>query len=118
MEDPVCPACKAVNDEEAAYCDQCGQHLRAAEAPVEGDCPACGGVVETGADGDGVWLLGQVRESHPDVPFIMMTARIKEIAPLSLSLFQFAIVRLPLSGGWQDNRIFPEKKLLMKSALA
>lgn len=54
MEDPICPACKAVNDSEAAYCDQCGQHLRAAEAPKEGGCPACGAAVEIRADGDGV----------------------------------------------------------------
>lgn len=54
MEDPICPACKAVNDEEAAYCDQCGQHLRAAQAPKEGDCPACGGVVEADGEGSGV----------------------------------------------------------------
>lgn len=50
----LCPACKAVNDEQAAYCDQCGQHLRAGAAPKEGDCPACGGVVEADGDGSGV----------------------------------------------------------------
>lgn len=54
MKDPICPACKAVNDKEAAYCDQCGQHLRVAEVLAEGDCPACGGAVEIGADGDGL----------------------------------------------------------------
>lgn len=51
---PICPACKAANDEKAAYCDQCGQHLRPAEAPSEGGCPACGGAVESDGEGNGV----------------------------------------------------------------
>ena len=57
MDQPLCPACKAENDEDAAYCDQCGQHLSApggAEDAVEGGCPACGGIVEGGGGGQGV----------------------------------------------------------------
>ena len=57
MDQPVCPACKAENDEEAAYCDQCGQHLDPAdarEAGPEGGCPACGGIVENRGGGLGV----------------------------------------------------------------
>jgi predicted amidophosphoribosyltransferase len=52
-----CPACKAENDSEAAYCDQCGQHLEPHEAVDEGGdgvCPACGGVVEDRGEGNGV----------------------------------------------------------------
>lgn len=53
---PLCPACKAENREEAAYCDQCGQHLRPPQAGDEGDgaCPACGGKVESQGEGKGV----------------------------------------------------------------
>jgi predicted amidophosphoribosyltransferase len=53
MDHPICPACKAENDEEASYCDQCGQHLSAPAGSGEAadDCPACGGVVED-RDGD------------------------------------------------------------------
>jgi ribosomal protein L40E len=58
MDQPICPACKAENDDAAAYCDQCGQHLSpapgAAEDAAEGDCPACGGVVEHAGEGKGV----------------------------------------------------------------
>lgn len=58
MDQPICPACKAENDEEAVYCDQCGQHLvppdAAAEDAVSGGCPACGGVVEDRGAGEGV----------------------------------------------------------------
>lgn len=57
MDNPVCPACKAENDEEAAYCDQCGQPLAAPEPAEEGaedGCPACGGLVESRGDGKGV----------------------------------------------------------------
>jgi len=56
MDQPVCPACKAENDDEAAFCDQCGQNLNPrddASAP-EGGCPACGGVVENRGGGLGV----------------------------------------------------------------
>jgi len=57
MDHPICPACKAENDDEAAYCDQCGQPLteaQAAEDAVEGGCPACGGVVDNRGAGLGV----------------------------------------------------------------
>ena len=57
MEDTVCPACKAENEDDAAFCDQCGQPLTetpAAAEGAEGDCPACGGVVESRGDGKGV----------------------------------------------------------------
>ena len=57
MDHPSCPACKAENDAEAVYCDQCGQHLSApagAEEGVEGGCPACGGVVEDRGGSKGV----------------------------------------------------------------
>lgn len=57
MDQPVCPACKAENDEDAAYCDQCGQHLNPTAAgsdTPEGGCPACGGVVENRGGGLGV----------------------------------------------------------------
>ncbi len=47
MEDLVCPACKAVNDGEAIYCDQCAQRLAPLPADAAEDaCPACGGKVE------------------------------------------------------------------------
>lgn len=53
---PVCPACKSENREEAAYCDQCGQHLLPPQPGEEGDgdCPACGGKVVSQGDGKGV----------------------------------------------------------------
>lgn len=58
MDNPTCPACKAENDEEAVYCDQCGQHLSPAPAAEdgapEGGCPACGGIVENRGGGKGV----------------------------------------------------------------
>ena len=57
MDLPICPACKAENDENAAYCDQCGQHLietADAEGAAEPGCPACGGVVEHAGEGKGV----------------------------------------------------------------
>ena len=58
MDQPICPACKAENDENAVYCDQCGQHLvppeAAEEVGVEGACPACGGVVQDRGAGVGV----------------------------------------------------------------
>ncbi|HXS99831.1 MAG TPA: zinc ribbon domain-containing protein [Elusimicrobiota bacterium] len=58
MDQPVCPACKAENAEDAAFCDQCGQHLnppeRAPEESPEGGCPACGGIVEDRRGGIGV----------------------------------------------------------------
>jgi predicted amidophosphoribosyltransferase len=52
----ACPACKNENREEAAYCDQCGQHLLPHEPGAEGDgdCPACGGKVESRGEGKGV----------------------------------------------------------------
>ncbi|MDE2492228.1 MAG: zinc ribbon domain-containing protein [Elusimicrobia bacterium] len=53
MDDLSCPACKADNDEDARYCDQCGQHLVESEA-AEGGCPACGGTVEDKGEGRGV----------------------------------------------------------------
>jgi predicted amidophosphoribosyltransferase len=47
MEDLTCPACKAVNDGEARYCDQCAQRLVPSDdAPNDDACPACGGKVE------------------------------------------------------------------------
>ena len=57
MDQPICPACKAENDDEAVYCDQCGQPLTAPEGAVdavEGGCPACGGIVENRGGGKGV----------------------------------------------------------------
>jgi predicted amidophosphoribosyltransferase len=55
MDNPICPACRAENEDDAAYCDQCGQPLHAPEgAPSEGGCPACGGQVESRGDGKGV----------------------------------------------------------------
>jgi predicted amidophosphoribosyltransferase len=57
MDQSTCPACKAENDDEAAYCDQCGQPLAAPDAEkasVEGACPACGGFVENRGGGIGV----------------------------------------------------------------
>jgi predicted amidophosphoribosyltransferase len=57
MDQQACPACKAENDADAAYCDQCGQHLAPADpasAADEGACPACGGVVESRGGGKGV----------------------------------------------------------------
>jgi predicted amidophosphoribosyltransferase len=57
MDHPSCPACKAENEEDAVYCDQCGQPLAAPEGVadgVEGGCPACGGVVESRGGGKGV----------------------------------------------------------------
>lgn len=73
MESFICPACKAENDEDAAYCDQCGQHL--VEAPeadaTDGDCPACGGVVESRGDGKGVCAgCGLELVETPDEPEI------------------------------------------------
>ena len=57
MDHPICPACKAENEADAAYCDQCGQPLSApagAEDGAAGGCPACGGVVEDQGGGKGV----------------------------------------------------------------
>ena len=57
MEQLICPACKAENDEAAVYCDQCGQHFSGpaeSEEGAEGGCPACGGVVENRGGGKGV----------------------------------------------------------------
>jgi predicted amidophosphoribosyltransferase len=58
MEEKTCPACKAENDDDASYCDQCGQPLNAPENDAADDaggaCPACGGVVESRGDGKGV----------------------------------------------------------------
>lgn len=57
MENPTCPACHAVNEDDAAYCDQCGQPLSVPEAVDDGAggcCPACGGAVEIRDDGKGV----------------------------------------------------------------
>jgi hypothetical protein len=61
MEDKICPACKAENDDDASYCDQCGQPLTPPERVPEdaagdagGACPACGGVVESRGGGKGV----------------------------------------------------------------
>jgi predicted amidophosphoribosyltransferase len=60
MDQSLCPACKAENDDAAVYCDQCGQHLTPAAAAedgdggVEGACPACGGQVEDRGEGLGV----------------------------------------------------------------
>lgn len=57
MDQPTCPACKAENDDAAAYCDQCGQPLTASDreqTDVEGACPACGGFVENRGGGIGV----------------------------------------------------------------
>ncbi|MFI5360338.1 MAG: zinc ribbon domain-containing protein [Elusimicrobiota bacterium] len=75
MEPPICPACKAENDEDAAYCDQCGQHLIEAtgsETPAEGGCPACGGVVEDQGGGKGVCAdcgleLSEAKSAAPSV---------------------------------------------------
>jgi predicted amidophosphoribosyltransferase len=59
MDHPICPACKAENDEAAVYCDQCGQHLspaaiNASSEADAGGCPACGDVVENRGGGKGV----------------------------------------------------------------
>ena len=57
MEDIICPACKAGNEDDASYCDQCGQPLAAPVSVPEdaGDaCPACGGAVEHRGGGKGV----------------------------------------------------------------
>ena len=57
MENPICPACRAENDEDAVYCNQCGQPLAVAQAADEtpdGGCPACGGRVQSRGDGKGV----------------------------------------------------------------
>ena len=57
MEDRICPACKTENDADAAYCDQCGQHLTVAEKTDDAEqagCPACGGIVQDRGDGNGV----------------------------------------------------------------
>jgi predicted amidophosphoribosyltransferase len=73
-ENRVCPACKSSNEEDAAYCDQCGQPLSAPPAdPGEGDCPACGGQVESRGEGKGVCLscgleLVETPEKKPDAP--------------------------------------------------
>lgn len=56
MDELRCPACRAENEDDAAYCDQCGQHLIAAPADGgegEGACPACGGAVESRGGGKG-----------------------------------------------------------------
>jgi predicted RNA-binding Zn-ribbon protein involved in translation (DUF1610 family) len=54
MNENACPACRAGNDQDARYCDQCGQHLLPHEDKAEGACPACGGVVEERDEGRGV----------------------------------------------------------------
>ena len=59
MDTPVCPACHAENEDDASYCDQCGQPLSVPETlakGAEGGCPACGGTVEDRSDGKGVCL--------------------------------------------------------------
>ncbi len=56
MDDKTCPACKSENEDDASYCDQCGQPLTAPEASSDdaGGCPACGGAVESRGGGKGV----------------------------------------------------------------
>lgn len=56
MNDRACPACKSENEDDASYCDQCGQPLNppAGAGEDEGGCPACGGAVESRGDGKGV----------------------------------------------------------------
>jgi len=62
MDDKICPACRAANDSDASYCDQCGLAIDAnpAEGPFPdgddgaGGCPACGGPVQDHGDGSGV----------------------------------------------------------------
>ncbi len=66
MSEKTCPACRRENAEDAAYCDQCGQHLSppaAAASEEDGPdasaldaCPACGGKVEDRGDHGGVCL--------------------------------------------------------------
>jgi len=61
MSETTCPACKSENEDDALFCDQCGQplpsHAAANPKPAEpGDadaCPACGGEVEDLSDGSG-----------------------------------------------------------------
>jgi predicted amidophosphoribosyltransferase len=58
MDNPICPACRRENAEDAAFCDQCGQPLKSPQAdgdvPESGGCPACGGRVQSRGDGKGV----------------------------------------------------------------
>ncbi len=57
MDNPSCPACHCENEDDASYCDQCGQPLsvpQSADKVAEGGCPACGGTVEDRNDGIGV----------------------------------------------------------------
>lgn len=66
MSQTTCPACRRENAEDAAYCDQCGQHLSPpAVSPAAGEedgapspdaCPACGGKVQDRGDDGGVCL--------------------------------------------------------------
>jgi len=56
-ESRICPACKSSNEDDAAYCDQCGQPLNPvapSEGGDDGNCPACGGAVQSRGDGKGV----------------------------------------------------------------
>src|SRR5579885_1001348 len=55
MDETACPACTAAHDEDAKYCDQCGQPLVDPDKDEgDGDCPACGGIVDDQGDGKGV----------------------------------------------------------------
>ncbi len=50
MSDHICPACRAENEDDARFCDQCGQPLAPQDGgrdqTPDGGCPACGGPVE------------------------------------------------------------------------
>lgn len=73
MEAIVCPACRAENDDEARYCDQCGQRLAAPEPAAAEDpdaCPACGGRVEDQGDGRFVCADCGIEMKETDAPAV------------------------------------------------
>jgi predicted amidophosphoribosyltransferase len=105
MEEKTCPACKAENDDDAAYCDQCGQPLTAPESVPEdagGACPACGGVVESRGDGKGVCRSCglELFETEADEP---SSADPGTVARLTAAILRGANAGVPLEQAVADG---------------
>jgi predicted amidophosphoribosyltransferase len=100
MDNPICPACKAENDEDAKYCDQCGQPLTAPDDAgdgADGDCPACGGKVETDGDGKGVCSrCGLELVETADAPAAPQKADADAIAKLTAAILEKTGAGIPI----------------------
>ena len=106
MEEKICPACKAENEDDSSYCDQCGQPLAAPEtAPADdGDaCPACGGVVESQGGGKGVCASCGLELFEAEEASSAPTADEATVARLTAAILRGTSSGLPLERAVADG---------------